>query len=265
MIDYFQSQRIAETAGVPPETIEKDYFIELMLFYLAKDNKLKEKLIFRGGTALRKIYFSDYRFSEDLDFLVESQESFEDYVLKFGKTIEKINLEYPYNLRKRFESEKDRLQFFIKYDIIPEIRAVKELKIDVLKDDHIPPVLRKRILFGYEEFKHEKAELKIYTLESVVVDKIFRILDVDNEPRDLYDLWYLLKLGLDASEIKKGFNEKAGYDIYYPNLISAIRNEDYGKNWEIRLTKQIKDLPHYEFILEKLERLIEKKLLDTKR
>jgi len=71
VIDYFQSQRAAETAGVPPETIEKDYFIELMLFYFAKDSKLKEKLIFRRGTALRKIYFSDYRFSEDLDFLVE--------------------------------------------------------------------------------------------------------------------------------------------------------------------------------------------------
>lgn len=51
-MNYFQSQRLAEIAGVPPETIEKDYFIELMLFYLAKDNKLKEKLIFRGGMAL---------------------------------------------------------------------------------------------------------------------------------------------------------------------------------------------------------------------
>lgn len=262
-MNYFQSQRLAEAAGVPPETIEKDYFIELLLLYLAKNNKLKEKLIFRGGTALRKIYFPDYRFSEDLDFLVKSQESFEDYVIKFGKIIEKINLEYPYNLRKRFESESDRLQFFISYDIIPEIRAVKELKIDVLKDDYIPPVLRKRIVFGYEEFIHEKAEIKIYTLESVVVDKTLRILDVDNEPRDLYDLWYLLKLGLDARKIKKGFNKKVGHDIHYPNLISAIRNEDYGQNWKIRLTKQIKDLPNYEFILEELERLIEKKLLGT--
>jgi len=261
VIDYFQSQRLAEITGVPSETIEKDYFIELMLFYLAKDIEFKEKLIFRGGTALKKIYFSDYRFSEDLDFLVENKESFEDYVTKFGKIIEKINLEYPYNLRKRFESESDRLQFFISYDIIPEIKAVKELKIDVLKDNYIPPILIKRILFGYEEFKYEKAELRIYTLESVAVDKICRILDVDNEPRDIYDLWHLLKLDLNAGKIKKGFNKKVGYDIYYPNLLSAIINEDYRKNWEIRLTKQIKNLPHYEYILEGLEGLIEKKLI----
>jgi predicted nucleotidyltransferase component of viral defense system len=234
-----------------------------MLFYLAKDIEFKEKLIFRGGTALKKIYFPDYRFSEDLDFLIEDKENFEDYVIKFGETIEKINLEYPYNLKKRFESESDRLQFFISYDIIPEVRAVKELKIDVLKDNYIPSTLRKRILFGYQEFKHEKTKLRIYTLESVVVDKICRILDVDNEPRDLYDLWYLLKLDLNVWNIKKGFNKKFGYDIYYPNLISAIGNEDYKQNWEIRLTKQIKDLPHYEFTLNELEELIEKKLIGT--
>jgi len=263
VIDYFQSQRLAETAGVSSETIEKDYFIELMLFYLAKDIEFKEKLIFRGGTALKKIYFSDYRFSEDLDFLVENKERLEDHVIKFENLIEKINLEYPYNLRKRFESESDRLQFFISYDIIPEIRAAKELKIDVLKDNYIPTILRKRILFGYEEFKYEKTELRIYTLESVAVDKICRILDVDNEPRDLYDLWYLLKLGLNTGKIKKGFNKKVGYDIFYPNLLSAIRNEDYRQTWEIRLTRQIKDLPHYEFILKELEGLIEKKLSGT--
>jgi predicted nucleotidyltransferase component of viral defense system len=257
VIDYYQSQRLAEIAGVPSETIEKDYFIELMLFNLAKDIEFKEKLIFRGGTALKKIYFPDYRFSEDLDFLVESLESFEDYVIKFGKIIEKINLEYPYNLRKRLESKSERLQFFISYDIVPEIRAVKELKIDVLKDNDIPPIQRKRILFGFEEFLHENVELRTYTFESVAVDKICRILDVDNEPRDLYDLWYLLKLDLNTEKIKKGFNKKVGYDIHYPNLINAIRNEDYRQNWEIRLTRQIKNPPHYEFILEELEGLIE--------
>ena len=54
MIDYFQSQRLAEIAGVSSETIEKDYFIELMLLYLAKNIAFKDKLIFRGGTALKK-------------------------------------------------------------------------------------------------------------------------------------------------------------------------------------------------------------------
>jgi len=248
---------------VPPETIEKDFFVELILFYLAKDNKLKERLIFRGGTALRKIYFSNYRFSEDLDFLLEDKEKFEVCASRFEKTIERINLDFPYNLRNRFESESDRLQLYISYDIIPEIRAVKELKIDVLKEYDIPSTLRKQVLFVYEEFISKKTELRIYTLESVAVDKICRILDVDNEPRDLYDLWYLLNLDLDAGKIKNGFNKKIGYDLYSPNLISAIRNEDYRQNWERRLTKQVQDLPRCEFVLGELIKLIEKKLIGT--
>ena len=260
MIDYFQCQRLAEKAGVPSETIEKDYFIELMLFHLAKDMEYKEKLIFRGGTALKKIYFTDYRFSEDLDFLVEDKENFDSYVTKFGDIIEKINLEYPYNLVKRIESESERLQFFINYDIIPEVRATKELKIDVLKDDYILPTLWKRIKYSYEAFKHEKAEIRIYTLESVAVDKICRILSVDIEPRDLYDLWYLFKLGIGARKINEGLKKKFGYNIHYPRLLSAIGNEDYRKNWEIRLTKQIQDLPPYEFVLDELEELISIKL-----
>jgi predicted nucleotidyltransferase component of viral defense system len=29
---------------------------------------LRDTLVFKGGTALKKCYFGDYRFSEDLDF-----------------------------------------------------------------------------------------------------------------------------------------------------------------------------------------------------
>lgn len=263
MINYFQSQRLADSAGVPPEIIEKDYFIELILLYIAKNKELKEKLVFRGGTALRKIYFSDYRFSEDLDFLVMNTENLKDYINIIGHIIERINLELPYNLNERFESESDRLQLFISYNIIPEIRAAKELKLNILKDIYVPVTLTKRILFVYDAFRGEKEELRIYTLESVVVDKICRILDVGNEPRDLYDLWYLLRLDLDEGRIKVGFKKKIGNDIYYPNFLRAIRNDDYRRNWEIRLTKQIKGLPQYKSVVRELEELIEKKLIDS--
>jgi predicted nucleotidyltransferase component of viral defense system len=261
VIDYFQSLRFAELAGVPSETIEKDYFIELILFYLAKDNQGKEKLIFRGGTALKKVYFPEYRFSEDLDFLVKEKEDLRDFTAQFENTIEKIKIEYPYDLRKRIESGSNRLQVFISYDIVPEIKATKELKIDILQDPFTPATQKKQILFEHQEFKPEKAELRVYTLESVVVDKISRILDVDNEPRDLYDLWYLLKLDLEINKIKEGYLQKFGYDLHCVNLVSAIKNDDYRQNWEIRLTQQIKNLPGFKLALEELQEQLEKKLL----
>lgn len=112
--------------------------------------------------------------------------------------------------------ERDRLQLFIIYDIIPDIKGIKELKVDILKDYYIPKHERKRLLFSYPEFKNKNLILETYALESVVCDKIRRILDVDNEPRDLYDLWYLLKLNLDIKIIRKEFKNKYGYEILIP-------------------------------------------------
>lgn len=57
MIDYLQVQRLSLKNNISPEIIEKDYLIELVLFYFSKDNFLYENIVFRGGTALKKIYF----------------------------------------------------------------------------------------------------------------------------------------------------------------------------------------------------------------
>jgi len=39
---------------------------------------LRSELAFKGGTALKRCYFGDYRFSEDLDFTLLEPTSFED-------------------------------------------------------------------------------------------------------------------------------------------------------------------------------------------
>jgi predicted nucleotidyltransferase component of viral defense system len=48
-----------------PALLEKDYYLTLLLSNI-KD--LCPNLIFKGGTALNKIYFDYHRLSEDLDF-----------------------------------------------------------------------------------------------------------------------------------------------------------------------------------------------------
>ena len=53
MIDYLQVQRLSLKNNVSPEIIEKDYLIELVLFYFSKSSSLCENFVFRGGTALK--------------------------------------------------------------------------------------------------------------------------------------------------------------------------------------------------------------------
>lgn len=59
-------ERQRET-GIALEILEKDYCLGWMLKGIA-DSPLSGQAVLKGGTALRKLYFPDYRFSEDLDF-----------------------------------------------------------------------------------------------------------------------------------------------------------------------------------------------------
>ena len=61
---------------VPEKVLELDYCLAWFLIGLSK-TRLREYLIFKGGTALKRCYFPDYRFSEDLDFSLAQDISFE--------------------------------------------------------------------------------------------------------------------------------------------------------------------------------------------
>jgi hypothetical protein len=80
-------------------------------------------------------------------------------------------------LNKRLEFERDRLQFYVIYDLISDIRAVKELKIDICKDKHIPSYQERNLLSLHREFDKEDIRIKTYDLETIASDKIGRILD----------------------------------------------------------------------------------------
>ncbi|MCD6417072.1 MAG: nucleotidyl transferase AbiEii/AbiGii toxin family protein [Planctomycetes bacterium] len=54
--------------GVGCETLERDYVLSWVLARMTRMDALRDTLVFKGGTALKKCYFGQYRFSEDLDF-----------------------------------------------------------------------------------------------------------------------------------------------------------------------------------------------------
>lgn len=58
----------AEEQNIPKSTIDKDWVLGHFIDAIFSIPECKENLIFKGGTCLRKCYFSNYRFSEDLDF-----------------------------------------------------------------------------------------------------------------------------------------------------------------------------------------------------
>ncbi len=51
----------------PLQIAEKDYFLAIVL-QIIYSSKLKDSLVFKGGTAIHHLYLDQLRFSEDLDF-----------------------------------------------------------------------------------------------------------------------------------------------------------------------------------------------------
>ena len=67
MIRPAEISKMAHRLGLSDKTIEKDYLLTWVVKALAA-SPLRDILAFKGGTAIKKIYVLDFRFSEDLDF-----------------------------------------------------------------------------------------------------------------------------------------------------------------------------------------------------
>ena len=68
MISEAELRRHAVAAGVDTMVQDLDYGLGWLLAGLFAQTAAAPHLVFKGGTCLRKCYFANYRFSEDLDF-----------------------------------------------------------------------------------------------------------------------------------------------------------------------------------------------------
>ena len=73
------SNRLARKGGrrIPEAVLERDYCLSWFLEGLSV-TILRDLLVFKGGTAIKKCYIPDYRFSEDLDFTLLNDFSFQE-------------------------------------------------------------------------------------------------------------------------------------------------------------------------------------------
>ena len=87
-------QQKAREVGVRDQQIEKDYVLSWILKGVAQHEQLSKCIVFKGGTVLKKIYFEDYRFSEDLDFtLLNNEIPNEQMFVWFKETFEYVREE----------------------------------------------------------------------------------------------------------------------------------------------------------------------------
>ena len=257
---------------IPVKALEKDYVLSWILIGISK-SKIQNKLVFKGGTALKKFYFDNYRFSEDLDFTLIDPISIEDIETMlqevYSIVLEMVNI----NLAlKSKESHINGYTFFINFSgpLAADITR-GEIKVDfTIKEKIINQPIIKYLLREYEEYSDipKKIELKIYTIEEVFLEKYLCILDKSrNEPRDVYDLWYLISNNcLDYEYLDSDIKNKGKFKgISSFDIIKAFerKEKNYKKLWLLRLEQHMVDLPLFDKVYRELRkslRIINKKL-----
>lgn len=81
MIDRREILDLAGQSSLTPHVIEKDYVPGWMLAGIYALMSWP-RLLFKGGTCLKKCFFETYRFSEDLDFTLRNEAQLDEAFLK---------------------------------------------------------------------------------------------------------------------------------------------------------------------------------------
>jgi len=252
------SNRLARGGGrrIPEAVLERDYCLAWFLIGLSRSS-LREHLVFKGGTALKRCYFGDYRFSEDLDFTLASEIPLESILAALEEVYAQVGsasgIPFRYSREDR-KKHRNSYTFYLAYEGPLPAASPKEVKVDVtITECFVLPIEDRAVLRGYEEYADltEDNKIRVYALDEIGVEKIVALTDrTRNEPRDLYDVWYLtsedhVDLAMLTSEIdsKLEFRGRSR-----DTMGEEFKNKEarYKKLWSPRLGSQLAVLPPFD-------------------
>ena len=255
-------RRIARERNLRLDLIEKDYALGWMINGITASS-LRNKLIFKGGTALSKVYFPfNWRISEDLDFTLSKNVPLEDVSTNLLDELPAIVEEASSGIILNFKDKpfinpgflRARMQFTgpISRNTI-KIEVTKESFIGENHTTDVPQI------YDYPEFS-----VLSYTLNNILAEKLRSMIE-RTRIRDYYDSWRLLKTNaVDHDKVQELFIKKCeakkikyqNVNTFFPdNLIETLEPH---LDTLTRLT--VEPLPPLSQIIDELRKNIEKKL-----
>jgi uncharacterized protein len=144
---------------------------------------------------------------------------------------------------------------------LPAVSA-KEVKVDItIREQLVCAAEDRPVLRGYAEYEDlpEGAQRRAYALNEIGVEKLVALTDrARNEPRDLYDLWFLTEeghvdLGMLVSEIERKMNFR-GRTRETMTADLEKKEARYKKLWNARLGSQMATLPPFEDVFRAMRR-----------
>lgn len=273
---------IAAQKGVVKSTIDKDWALGHFIDAIFSIPELKQKLIFKGGTCLKKCYIPDYRFSEDLDFtsidknFILTRKHLNDITALLKKRVEiPTNLDSLKELR--YEDKLTGYEAIIKFwgsdhkrnePPPPPQRWLTKVKIEIILYELLLfPVSKRDVTHEYSDKLTENAlQIPCYSIEEVLAEKMRSLIQRSySAPRDFYDIWYLSKHfpELDYAPVANAFHKKLAFKGHAFAGVEQLINPENDKHlkaaWKNSLAHQITgELPDFGTIKNELLVLFKK-------
>lgn len=234
MIATDELRRRARELSVEEEHVRRDY---ILCHVLAAMAQMFPELVFRGGTALARVYWPDYRLSEDLDFI--ANESPSDFQTRLEAAISQASQQTRWDLSLDF----GRVRSGWSRSTVRSEHG--ELLIDLnVGERAFLNIESQPVTLPYSDLHESPRTVSTVALAEILGNKWYMLGDNERrEPRDLYDVWAALKIfGVAFRDIAMGHKAKYGY---LPQLYSLKRARQLENLWDQRLGHQLANLPTF--------------------
>lgn len=203
----------------PLAIAERDYLLAIVS-KIVYNSPLREKLVFKGGTALHHCYLNQMRFSEDLDFTSLDKNLTVNDVKKIFEPYEFLSVKKEYISRAAIKLER------LTYDgPLGQSNSLK-LEIDLIQNVVLPAKA-----LEYKNVWKVDAKVRVMDIREICAEKI-RATSERARYRDFYDLFQIRKnFQLDFKEIVELIKQKEVRKFLSQKSILA--------NWEIAKQEKI--------------------------
>ena len=263
MIRQSEISKMAYHLGLGDKTIEKDYVLTWVLIAIA-NSTFNNLLAFKGGTAIKRMYIPDYRFSEDLDFtLIEPNTPSNDVINGIESLIPWLDREVNLLLAvdNYIEHETSNLTLYLNYSgPLGSQMDKRSLKIDISKDEALVfPLETKPINSPYSDCLEDNRFLKVYSMKEILIEKLRSLLS-RSEPRDLFDVHFILTNRLvNIEEISCYCPEKFSPKNVLPSDLRTVLDRKeikFKQYWHQRLDGQMPEIPEFETVVRETNRFL---------
>jgi uncharacterized protein len=260
MIQPGEIARLAHRLGLGDKTIEKDYVLTWSLLAIAA-SPLRNRLAFKGGTALKKVYVPDYRFSEDLDFTLLDDISNDELTAAVETLFAWLRREVNITLAvRRVEvHQTGNPAIYLNYvgplggDLSSRFFKTDFTRHEVL----LFPLVEAPLHVPYSDCRTRNQTIRVYAPEEILAEKLCALLG-RTEPRDLYDVHYILEHDLaDARAVSLRVDAKMAHNKVDRSELENVltrKQETLRRLWEPRLQGQMPDLPHLDEVIRETNR-----------